>query len=124
MRIRDGDSSDPGWKKVGSGIRDKHPGSATLPRRLKKRDDRQVADGKGGGEANPTTARKPGPLLTSHYTLPAWICNSIHFEWSPTGSAAVEENTAQALFTLVHNAGYRQRPGTDVLAYREVTNSS
>jgi hypothetical protein len=30
MRIRDGDSSDPGWKKVGSGIRDKHPGSATL----------------------------------------------------------------------------------------------
>jgi hypothetical protein len=24
--IRDGDSSDPGWKKVGSGIRDKHPG--------------------------------------------------------------------------------------------------
>ncbi len=31
MRIRDGDSSDPGWKKVGSGIRDKHPGSTTLP---------------------------------------------------------------------------------------------
>jgi hypothetical protein len=30
MRIRDGDSSDPGWKEVGSGIRDKHPGSATL----------------------------------------------------------------------------------------------
>ena len=30
MRIRDGDSSDPGWKKVGSGIRDKHSGSATL----------------------------------------------------------------------------------------------
>jgi|LakMenE01Jun11ns_1017448.scaffolds.fasta_scaffold9724295_1 hypothetical protein len=30
MRIRDGDSSDPGWKKVGSGIWDKHPGSATL----------------------------------------------------------------------------------------------
>jgi hypothetical protein len=28
--IRDGDSSDPGWEKVGSGIRDKHPGSATL----------------------------------------------------------------------------------------------
>jgi hypothetical protein len=40
--IRDGDSSDPGsgmekslvrdpgWKKVWSGIRDKHPGSATL----------------------------------------------------------------------------------------------
>jgi hypothetical protein len=26
VRIRD-----PGWKKVGSGIRDKHPGSATLP---------------------------------------------------------------------------------------------
>ncbi len=25
LRIRD-----PGWKKVGSGIRDKHPGSATL----------------------------------------------------------------------------------------------
>jgi hypothetical protein len=21
---------DPGWKKIGSGIRDKHPGSATL----------------------------------------------------------------------------------------------
>jgi hypothetical protein len=30
MRIRDGDSLDPGWKKVGYGIRDKHPGSATL----------------------------------------------------------------------------------------------
>jgi hypothetical protein len=30
MRIRDGDSSDLGWKKVGYGIRDKHPGSATL----------------------------------------------------------------------------------------------
>jgi hypothetical protein len=30
MRIRDGNNSDPGWKKVGSGIRDKHPGSATL----------------------------------------------------------------------------------------------
>jgi hypothetical protein len=30
MRIRDGDSSSPGWKKVGSGIRNKHPGSATL----------------------------------------------------------------------------------------------
>ncbi len=29
MQIRDGDSSDPGWKK--SRIRDKHPGSATLP---------------------------------------------------------------------------------------------
>jgi hypothetical protein len=28
--IRDGDSSDPGLIKVGSGIRDKHPGSATL----------------------------------------------------------------------------------------------
>ncbi len=28
VRIRD-----PGWKKVGSGIRDKHPGSATLLRR-------------------------------------------------------------------------------------------
>jgi hypothetical protein len=37
MRIRDPGSGmetvrirDPGWKKVGSGIRDKHPGSATL----------------------------------------------------------------------------------------------
>jgi hypothetical protein len=30
MWIRDGDSSDPGWKKVQSGTRDKHPGSATL----------------------------------------------------------------------------------------------
>jgi hypothetical protein len=32
MRIRDGKNSDPGWKKVGSGsgIRDKHPGSATM----------------------------------------------------------------------------------------------
>jgi hypothetical protein len=28
VRIRD-----PGWKKVGSGIRDKHPGSATLTSR-------------------------------------------------------------------------------------------
>jgi hypothetical protein len=27
LRIRDGDSSDPGWEKVGSGIRDKHPGT-------------------------------------------------------------------------------------------------
>jgi hypothetical protein len=37
MRIRDPGSGmetarirDPGWKKVGSGIRDNHPGSATL----------------------------------------------------------------------------------------------
>ncbi len=42
VRIRDGDSSDPGWRQFGSGIRDgkksdpgsgirdKHPGSATL----------------------------------------------------------------------------------------------
>jgi hypothetical protein len=30
MGIRDRDSSDPGRKKVGSGFRDKHPGSATL----------------------------------------------------------------------------------------------
>jgi hypothetical protein len=44
--IRDGDSSDPGWRQFGSGIRDgkksdpgsgirdKHPGSATLPAAL------------------------------------------------------------------------------------------
>jgi hypothetical protein len=31
VRIRD-----PGWKKVGSGIRDKHPGSATLDLRLNR----------------------------------------------------------------------------------------
>jgi hypothetical protein len=43
--MRDGKNSDPGsgmerilirdagWKKLGSGIRDKHPGSATLPPR-------------------------------------------------------------------------------------------
>ncbi len=30
MWIRDGNNSDPGWKKVGSGIWDKYPGSATL----------------------------------------------------------------------------------------------
>jgi len=32
LRIRDEDTSDPGsgMKKVGSGIRDKHPGSATM----------------------------------------------------------------------------------------------
>jgi hypothetical protein len=30
MRIRDGKKSDPGWKKVGSGIRKKHPGTTTL----------------------------------------------------------------------------------------------
>jgi hypothetical protein len=41
MRIRDLGSGmetvrirDPGWKKVGSGIRDKHPGSATLMSRI------------------------------------------------------------------------------------------
>jgi hypothetical protein len=28
--MRDGKSPDPGWKKFGSGIWDKHPGSATL----------------------------------------------------------------------------------------------
>ncbi len=39
MRIRDGDSSDPGWKKVGSGIRDKHPGSATLMKTLHNFED-------------------------------------------------------------------------------------
>jgi hypothetical protein len=32
MRIRDGKNSDPGWRKVGSGIRYKHPGSATQVR--------------------------------------------------------------------------------------------
>jgi hypothetical protein len=31
MRIRDGDSWDPGWIKVGSGIRYKHPGSIPDP---------------------------------------------------------------------------------------------
>jgi hypothetical protein len=36
MRIRDGKNSDPGWKKFGSGIRDKHPGSATLFEELKE----------------------------------------------------------------------------------------
>jgi hypothetical protein len=30
MRIRDGKNSDSGWKKFGSGIQDKYPGSATL----------------------------------------------------------------------------------------------
>jgi hypothetical protein len=30
MWIRDGKNSDPGWKKVGSGIRKKYPRSATL----------------------------------------------------------------------------------------------
>ena len=30
LRIRDGDRSDPGRKEVGSGIRNKHSGSATL----------------------------------------------------------------------------------------------
>ncbi len=34
MRIRDGDSSDPGWIKVRSGIRYKHPGSATVVSKL------------------------------------------------------------------------------------------
>jgi hypothetical protein len=29
-RIRDGKNLDPGWKKFGSRIRDKHPGSAKL----------------------------------------------------------------------------------------------
>jgi hypothetical protein len=37
MRIRDGDSSDPGWEKVGSRIRDKHPGSATLEFRSRRK---------------------------------------------------------------------------------------
>jgi hypothetical protein len=31
----DGKHSDPGWKTFGSGIRDKHPGSATLVRTLR-----------------------------------------------------------------------------------------
>jgi hypothetical protein len=31
MWIQDGKKSDPGWKKVGSRIRNKHHGSATLP---------------------------------------------------------------------------------------------
>jgi hypothetical protein len=30
LRIWDGNISDPGWKKVGSGIREKHPRSTTL----------------------------------------------------------------------------------------------
>jgi len=39
MRIRDGDSSDPGWKKVGSGINITDPGSdinITDPQHCKK----------------------------------------------------------------------------------------
>ncbi len=32
VRVRD-----PGWKKVGSGIRDKHPGSATLSKSNKQK---------------------------------------------------------------------------------------
>jgi hypothetical protein len=41
IRIRDPESFgpwiwDPGWKKFGSGIRDKHPGSATLLKRIVK----------------------------------------------------------------------------------------
>jgi hypothetical protein len=36
MWIRDGKNSNPGWKKVGSGIRDKHPGSAALRKTLPK----------------------------------------------------------------------------------------
>jgi hypothetical protein len=38
MRIRDGKIQirDAGWKKVGSGIRDKHPGSAPLIFQRKK----------------------------------------------------------------------------------------
>jgi hypothetical protein len=49
VRIRD-----PGWKKVGSGIRDKHPGSATLSirrlftyRKSKSRHFRDNNNGKG-----------------------------------------------------------------------------
>ncbi len=40
--FRDGDSSDrdPVWKKVGSGIRDKHPGSATLEKKHENLDSR------------------------------------------------------------------------------------
>jgi hypothetical protein len=34
VRIRD-----PGWEKVGSGIRDKHPGSATLKDRLEETEE-------------------------------------------------------------------------------------
>ena len=30
IRTRDGKNSDPGWKKFGPGILDKHPGNATL----------------------------------------------------------------------------------------------
>jgi hypothetical protein len=30
MRIRDAKHLDPGWKKFGSGIRNKYPGSSTL----------------------------------------------------------------------------------------------
>jgi hypothetical protein len=36
MRIRDENNSYPGWKKVGSRICDKHPGSATLLVRIKQ----------------------------------------------------------------------------------------
>jgi hypothetical protein len=38
--IPDGKNSDPGWKRVGSGIRYKHPGSATLVPSVKKYDQR------------------------------------------------------------------------------------
>jgi hypothetical protein len=34
-RIREGTNYDPGWKKFGSGIWDKHPGSATMYLKIK-----------------------------------------------------------------------------------------
>ncbi len=35
---------DLGWKKVGSGIRDKHPGSATLGKLIQKMDSSYLLD--------------------------------------------------------------------------------
>ncbi len=50
---------DPGWKKVGSGIRDKHPGAATLLAAY-------PAPARGGRASTPSW----GPLLSIHTTHP------------------------------------------------------
>jgi len=57
MRIRDPGSGmetvrirDPGWKKVGSGIRDKHPGSATLIPAVLRILDVYPGSGRGWGQ--------------------------------------------------------------------------
>jgi len=74
--------ADPGWKKFGSGIQDRHPGSVTLQKKKKRKKVRIAADlvklaedlrggpvaGGGPGAEIKEGARPPAALLPHHLT--------------------------------------------------------